>query len=39
MSYGSKSWQEWVLEGDEGIAQIKAAFEAGINVSKYTLPV
>ncbi|PVG01040.1 Aldo/keto reductase [Serendipita vermifera] len=31
MSYGTKSWREWVLEGDEGVAQIKAAFEAGIN--------
>jgi hypothetical protein len=32
MSYGTKSWRGWVLEGDEGVAQIKAAWEAGINV-------
>lgn len=31
MSYGSKSWQDWVLEEAEGIAHIKAAFAAGIN--------
>ncbi|PVG01039.1 Aldo/keto reductase [Serendipita vermifera] len=31
MSYGKKSWQRWVLEEEEGIAQIKEAFAAGIN--------
>ncbi|PVG01038.1 Aldo/keto reductase [Serendipita vermifera] len=31
MSYGKKSWQGWVLEEEEGIAQIKEAFAAGIN--------
>ena len=32
MSYGSKSWQEWVLEEEEGIKQITEAFKLGINV-------
>ena len=31
MSYGSKSWRDWVLEGDEGLAFVKRAFELGIN--------
>lgn len=26
MSYGSKQWQDWVLEEEEGIQHIKAAF-------------
>jgi len=34
MSYGSKSWEDWVLEEKDGIEHIKAAFAAGINVSK-----
>ena len=33
MSYGSKSWAEWVLEEKEGIEHIKTAFAAGVNVS------
>jgi hypothetical protein len=33
MSYGKKSWREWVLDEQEGIEQIKAAYAAGINVS------
>lgn len=31
MSYGSKSWEEWVLEEKDGIEHIKAAFAAGVN--------
>jgi len=31
MSYGSKTWQEWVLGEEEGIAQIKQAYDLGIN--------
>jgi len=31
MSYGSKAWRDWVLEGDEGLAFVKRAFELGIN--------
>ncbi len=31
MSYGSKTWRDWVLEGDEGLAFVKRAFELGIN--------
>lgn len=31
MSYGSKSWREWVLEGDEAKPFVKRALEAGIN--------
>src|SRR5579863_9784363 len=31
MSYGSKSWQQWVLEGDEGLPFFRRAVEAGIN--------
>ncbi len=33
MSYGHKSRMGWVLEGDEAIEHIKAAWAAGINVS------
>ncbi|KDN46706.1 hypothetical protein RSAG8_04086, partial [Rhizoctonia solani AG-8 WAC10335] len=29
-SYGNKSWAEWVLEEEEGIKHIKAAYDAGI---------
>jgi aryl-alcohol dehydrogenase-like predicted oxidoreductase len=32
MSYGRKSWAEWLVEEEEAIAQIKMAWEAGINV-------
>lgn len=31
MSYGSKSWREWVLEGDEAKPFLERALEAGIN--------
>ncbi|KAK0482789.1 NADP-dependent oxidoreductase domain-containing protein [Armillaria novae-zelandiae] len=31
MTYGSPEWQKWVLGKDEGIAHIKAAYDAGIN--------
>lgn len=31
MSYGQKSWAEWVLGEEEGIAQIKQAYDLGIN--------
>lgn len=31
MSYGSKSWQGWILDEKEGIEHIKAAYAAGIN--------
>jgi len=31
MTYGAKSWREWVLEWDESAPLIKRAFEAGIN--------
>jgi aryl-alcohol dehydrogenase (NADP+) len=31
MSYGSKKWREWVLEGDEAQPFLKRALEAGIN--------
>jgi aryl-alcohol dehydrogenase (NADP+) len=31
MSYGSKQWREWVLEGDNAKPFIKRALEAGIN--------
>ncbi|KZP31552.1 Aldo/keto reductase [Athelia psychrophila] len=31
MSYGSPDWQSWVLAEEEGIAHIKAAYDAGIN--------
>ncbi|KAF8711843.1 aldo kereductase, partial [Rhizoctonia solani] len=30
MSYGNKQWGEWLLDEDEGIAHIKAAYDAGI---------
>jgi aryl-alcohol dehydrogenase-like predicted oxidoreductase len=31
MSYGNREWGDWLLDEKEGIAHIKAAFEAGIN--------
>jgi aryl-alcohol dehydrogenase (NADP+) len=31
MTYGAKSWREWVLEWDEAAPILKKAFEAGIN--------
>ena len=31
MTYGAKSWREWVLEWDESAPILKRAFEAGIN--------
>ena len=31
MTYGSKSWREWVLEWDESKPLLQRAFEAGIN--------
>ncbi|KAJ7632722.1 NADP-dependent oxidoreductase domain-containing protein [Roridomyces roridus] len=31
MSYGSPEWQSWVLEEEEGLKHIKAAYDAGIN--------
>ena len=31
MSYGSKKWREWVLEGDEAKPFVKRALDAGIN--------
>ncbi|CAE6477538.1 unnamed protein product [Rhizoctonia solani] len=30
MSYGNKEWGEWVLDEEEGIKHIKAAYDAGI---------
>jgi aryl-alcohol dehydrogenase-like predicted oxidoreductase len=34
MSYGNDSWGKWILGEKEGIEHIKAAYAAGINVSK-----
>ena len=31
MSYGAKTWREWVLEGDEANPFVKRALDAGIN--------
>jgi aryl-alcohol dehydrogenase (NADP+) len=31
MTYGSKSWREWILEWDDAEPIIKQAFQAGIN--------
>jgi len=31
MSFGSKNWQPWVLEEEEGIALVKGAYDLGIN--------
>jgi len=31
MSYGSSSWQEWVLNEDEALPLLKKAYECGIN--------
>lgn len=34
MSYGNNSWGEWIIDDEEvAVRHIKAAFEAGINVS------
>ncbi|KZP02787.1 Aldo/keto reductase, partial [Athelia psychrophila] len=31
MSYGTPAWESWVLPEEDGIAHIKAAYDAGIN--------
>jgi Aldo/keto reductase family len=31
MTYGSSKWQKWVLDEEESIKHIKAAYDAGIN--------
>jgi aryl-alcohol dehydrogenase-like predicted oxidoreductase len=31
MSYGSREWQEWVLEEDEALPLLQYAYEMGIN--------
>jgi len=31
MSYGSSQWEKWVLEEEESVAMLKAAYDAGIN--------
>jgi len=31
MSYGLPSWQGWILEEEESLKHIKAAYDAGIN--------
>ncbi|EON61067.1 aldo-keto reductase [Coniosporium apollinis CBS 100218] len=31
MSFGSKEWQPWVIEEEEGIALLKAAYDRGLN--------
>lgn len=31
MTYGSKEWQKWLLEGDDAIEQLKFAYDSGIN--------
>ncbi len=31
MTYGSKKWREWILEGTEARPFVKRALEAGIN--------
>ncbi|BGO89680.1 hypothetical protein NBRC10512v2_001635 [Rhodotorula toruloides] len=31
MSYGLKSWADWVLEGDEALEHFKVAYDLGIN--------
>ncbi|KAF9035733.1 Aldo keto reductase [Hymenopellis radicata] len=31
MSFGSPAWYDWVLDADEGVKHIKAAYDAGIN--------
>lgn len=31
MTYGSSKWDKWVLDEEESIKHIKAAYDAGIN--------
>ena len=31
MSIGDKKWQEWVIEEDEALPLLKAAYDKGIN--------
>jgi aryl-alcohol dehydrogenase-like predicted oxidoreductase len=31
MSYGSKQWQDWVLDEDEALPLIEHAYKRGIN--------
>lgn len=31
MSFGSKKWQPWVIEEDEALPLLKAAYDKGLN--------
>ena len=31
MSFGDKKWQEWVIEEDEALPLLKAAYDRGLN--------
>jgi aryl-alcohol dehydrogenase-like predicted oxidoreductase len=31
MSFGSKSWQQWVLEEEEALPLLKHAYDVGLN--------
>ena len=31
MSFGDKKWQEWVIEEDEALPLLKAAYDKGLN--------
>lgn len=35
MSIGDKRWQPWVIEEDEALPLLKAAYDRGINVSPF----
>ncbi|KAH8927663.1 aryl-alcohol dehydrogenase [Atractiella rhizophila] len=35
MSYGSKTWQNWVLEEEEGLKHIELAYKLGINTFEF----
>lgn len=39
MSYGSKQWQEWVLDEEESLPLIEHAYKQGINTWDTVSPI
>lgn len=39
MSYGTKQWQDWVLDEDEALPLIEHAYKSGINTWDTVIPI
>ena len=39
MSYGSSKWAEWVLDEEQSLPLLKAAYDAGINTYVLYMPL